>query len=412
MELWAQLKNEDWSYVTGWVNWPLRLWDFTKHYQYIGRAGAEGVGYYAPASRWRGARQQEARPYQRVDSTRRRFDGRAGRAVDGGEVSGSAPDRHAEQPRVSPRSHVVPARGAACAIAASSSTQEGFGLGNPNIDFAKMARKHGCRLVGTDLRSEGSRRRDSPRHRRREARRAVSDRRRDATALDGLRVKKLLLASALLCCASSAMAQAARTDRAAVANGESVYLRIGLPSLPWHRRPRRSRSALGPEHVAAAGVRDVGAQRHAGLDHRERNAGFPGDRHFGPRASRHPHVSREPAAAPGGRRYPAAGALEAPIRAVNSWNPACRSVPTTGKASNNHAATSRAGHLKRKIEHQPDEPLQPEWYAAIDIIPIGPDESTPMLSAIFATKLPLARPSLTKRSQLLTRLSTRRALAM
>ena len=50
MELWAQLKNEDWSYVTGWVNWPLRLWDFTKHYQYIGRAGAEGVGYYAPAS--------------------------------------------------------------------------------------------------------------------------------------------------------------------------------------------------------------------------------------------------------------------------------------------------------------------------------------------------------------------------
>ena len=50
MELWAQLKNEDWSYVTGWVNWPLRLWDFNKHHQYIGRAGAEGVGYYAPAS--------------------------------------------------------------------------------------------------------------------------------------------------------------------------------------------------------------------------------------------------------------------------------------------------------------------------------------------------------------------------
>jgi acetolactate synthase-1/2/3 large subunit len=50
MELWAQLKSEDWSYVTGWVDWPLRLWDFDKHYQYIGRAGAEGVGHYAPAS--------------------------------------------------------------------------------------------------------------------------------------------------------------------------------------------------------------------------------------------------------------------------------------------------------------------------------------------------------------------------
>jgi acetolactate synthase-1/2/3 large subunit len=50
MEIWAQLKNEDWSYVTGWVNWPLRLWNFDRHYQYIGRAGGSGVGYYAPAS--------------------------------------------------------------------------------------------------------------------------------------------------------------------------------------------------------------------------------------------------------------------------------------------------------------------------------------------------------------------------
>ena len=50
MELWDQIKNEDWSLVTGWVNWPIRLWDFNKHYQYIGRAGGEGVGYHAPAS--------------------------------------------------------------------------------------------------------------------------------------------------------------------------------------------------------------------------------------------------------------------------------------------------------------------------------------------------------------------------
>ena len=50
MELWAQIRNEDWSLVTGWVNWPLQLWNFDKHYQYIGRAGGEGVGYYAPAA--------------------------------------------------------------------------------------------------------------------------------------------------------------------------------------------------------------------------------------------------------------------------------------------------------------------------------------------------------------------------
>ena len=50
MELWNQIKNEDWSLVTGWVNWPLRLWDMNKHYQYIGRSGGEAIGYHLPAS--------------------------------------------------------------------------------------------------------------------------------------------------------------------------------------------------------------------------------------------------------------------------------------------------------------------------------------------------------------------------
>src|SRR4030095_12630027 len=45
MELWAQIKDEDWSLVTGWVNWPLQLWNFDKHYQYLGRAGGGGGGY-------------------------------------------------------------------------------------------------------------------------------------------------------------------------------------------------------------------------------------------------------------------------------------------------------------------------------------------------------------------------------
>jgi thiamine pyrophosphate-dependent acetolactate synthase large subunit-like protein len=52
-ELWAQLKDEDWSLVSNcqFVNrWPLRLWNFDKHYQYIGAEGGYGVGYGAPAS--------------------------------------------------------------------------------------------------------------------------------------------------------------------------------------------------------------------------------------------------------------------------------------------------------------------------------------------------------------------------
>jgi acetolactate synthase-1/2/3 large subunit len=52
-ELWAQIRNEDWSLVgkDDWVSWwPTRLWDFSKHYQYIGDQGAMGIGYSAPAS--------------------------------------------------------------------------------------------------------------------------------------------------------------------------------------------------------------------------------------------------------------------------------------------------------------------------------------------------------------------------
>jgi acetolactate synthase-1/2/3 large subunit len=52
-ELWAQIKNEDWSLVSilrhfSW--WPLRLWPFEKNYQYIGNQGGGGIGYNAPAS--------------------------------------------------------------------------------------------------------------------------------------------------------------------------------------------------------------------------------------------------------------------------------------------------------------------------------------------------------------------------
>ncbi len=52
-ELWEQIRNEDWSLVspTTFVSdWPGRLWDFDKHYQYIGGQGAYGIGYGAPAA--------------------------------------------------------------------------------------------------------------------------------------------------------------------------------------------------------------------------------------------------------------------------------------------------------------------------------------------------------------------------
>jgi acetolactate synthase-1/2/3 large subunit len=49
MEIWAQIKDQDWSLVSNNA-WPQRLWSFDKHYQYIGGAGGAGVGYGAPAA--------------------------------------------------------------------------------------------------------------------------------------------------------------------------------------------------------------------------------------------------------------------------------------------------------------------------------------------------------------------------
>ncbi len=52
-EIWAQVKNEDWSLVSNDrypSYWSSKLWNFTKHYQYIGAQGAAGIGYGAPAA--------------------------------------------------------------------------------------------------------------------------------------------------------------------------------------------------------------------------------------------------------------------------------------------------------------------------------------------------------------------------
>jgi acetolactate synthase-1/2/3 large subunit len=52
-ELWGQIKGDEWALVSEVAfasNWPLRLWNFDKYYQYIGGPGGYGVGYGAPAA--------------------------------------------------------------------------------------------------------------------------------------------------------------------------------------------------------------------------------------------------------------------------------------------------------------------------------------------------------------------------
>ena len=52
-ELWAQIKNRDWSLVSrsdSMNGWPQAFWKFEKYYHHIGQSGSVGIGYSAPAS--------------------------------------------------------------------------------------------------------------------------------------------------------------------------------------------------------------------------------------------------------------------------------------------------------------------------------------------------------------------------
>ena len=64
-EVYAQIKDEDWSLVGTSIRltWPHRLWDFKKPHQWNGFSGGAGVGYNSAGLARRGARQQEARPF-------------------------------------------------------------------------------------------------------------------------------------------------------------------------------------------------------------------------------------------------------------------------------------------------------------------------------------------------------------
>jgi acetolactate synthase I/II/III large subunit len=147
MELWAQLKDEDWSYVTGWVTWPMRLWDFTRHYQYIGRAGGEGVGYHAPASVGAALANKK---HGRI-SVSIQPDGDL--MVAPGALWTAA--RHQipllivmQNNRAYHQEVMWFEREALLRGRGVERTQTGFGLGNPNIDFAKLAESLGVAASG------------------------------------------------------------------------------------------------------------------------------------------------------------------------------------------------------------------------------------------------------------------------
>ena len=53
MELWDQIRNEDWMMPTESQfisDWPFRLWDMNKPWHTMGGSGAQGIGYNTPAA--------------------------------------------------------------------------------------------------------------------------------------------------------------------------------------------------------------------------------------------------------------------------------------------------------------------------------------------------------------------------
>ena len=53
MEVWAQIKDLDWSFIGSdrqMSNWASRLWPMEKHYHHLGASGGYGVGYNIPAA--------------------------------------------------------------------------------------------------------------------------------------------------------------------------------------------------------------------------------------------------------------------------------------------------------------------------------------------------------------------------
>jgi acetolactate synthase-1/2/3 large subunit len=147
MELWAQLKSEDWSYVTGWVNWPLRLWDFDKHYQYIGRAGGEGVGYYAPASV--GAALANKKHGRLSVSIQPDGDMMVAPGALWTAARHEIPILIVMQNNRAYHQEVMWFQRAALLRKRSVDlAQTGFGLGDPNIDYAKMAASMGVASSG------------------------------------------------------------------------------------------------------------------------------------------------------------------------------------------------------------------------------------------------------------------------
>jgi acetolactate synthase-1/2/3 large subunit len=180
MELWAQIKNEDWALVaetgpnSGWAN---RLWSFDKHYQFLGGSGGAGVGYGGPAAA--GAALANKR------HGRRRFHVCARRLVDGGAPPDPAAHHRAQQSRLPPGSDAPPADGEPPQPRHHAGAHRHHAR-QPEHRLRQDRAGYGCQRPGPDYQSGRSGAGNQAGGRGRQTGRAVADRRGDPAALGDL----------------------------------------------------------------------------------------------------------------------------------------------------------------------------------------------------------------------------------
>ena len=128
--------------------WPLRLWDFDKHYQFIGGSGGAGVGYGAPAAVGAALANRKRGRLSVTIQTDGDLMYAPGVLWTAAHHKIPLLTRDAQQPRVPPGSHAPAAHGEPAQPRHRRGAAIGTTIDDPNIDYAKLAPSMGVHAEG------------------------------------------------------------------------------------------------------------------------------------------------------------------------------------------------------------------------------------------------------------------------
>ena len=149
-EVYAQIKDEDWSLVGNAIRntWPHRLWDFKKPYQWNGGSGGAGVGYNLPASLGAALANKRHGRFTRRVRRRRRLHVRAAARCGPRRTTRSRCSTSCTTTAPIIRNTCTCRRWRRGTAAASSNADIGTTITDPNVDYATVARGFGVHGEG------------------------------------------------------------------------------------------------------------------------------------------------------------------------------------------------------------------------------------------------------------------------